>query len=58
MDEYFGLFSLNNCDFRLFYNDGEGISSKNGVLSSDEGTSEGINHHERYKIRHPVADLG
>jgi hypothetical protein len=36
MDEYFGLFSLNKHDFGLFWNDGERISSKNGVLPSDE----------------------
>jgi hypothetical protein len=36
MDGYFGLFSLNKHDFELFWNDGEGISSKNGVLPSGE----------------------
>jgi len=36
IDENFGLFSLNKHDFGLFWNDGERISSKNGVLPSDE----------------------
>jgi hypothetical protein len=36
MDRYFGLFSLNKHDSGVFWNDGEAISSKNGVLSSGE----------------------
>jgi hypothetical protein len=36
MDRYFGLFSLNKHDSGVFWNDGEAISSKNGVLPSDE----------------------
>jgi len=33
MDEYFGIFSLKSCDMRVFWNDGERISRRTGILS-------------------------
>jgi len=33
MDEYFGIFSLKNCDMRVFWNDKERISKRTGILS-------------------------